>query len=60
MVEDPVCGLRVDEQNARFNSEHMGKKYYFCKELCKNRFDRSPDFYAERSGQPVRRRGCCS
>ncbi len=59
MIKDPVCGLPVDEETTLFSSEHMGKKYYFDSELCKTRFDSSPEFYVQRSVQPVGRRGCC-
>ncbi|MFQ5832533.1 MAG: YHS domain-containing protein [Candidatus Thorarchaeota archaeon] len=45
MVKDPVCGMEVDEHTAKFTSEHMGKKYYFCKEMCKKRFDEDPMKY---------------
>ncbi|MHA2140329.1 MAG: YHS domain-containing protein [Candidatus Thorarchaeota archaeon] len=59
MVKDPVCELEVDEQTALFYSDHLGKRYYFDKELCKVRFDRNPDAYIGRRVQPMRRRGCC-
>ncbi|MFW9889775.1 MAG: YHS domain-containing protein [Candidatus Thorarchaeota archaeon] len=59
MGEDPVCGKFVDELTAPLNSEHLGKKYYFCKELCKVRFDTNPEAYTRRRVQPIRRGGCC-
>lgn len=45
MAKDPVCGMKVDEKTAKFTSEHMGKKYYFCSQMCKTNFDRNPMKY---------------
>lgn len=28
MTTDPVCGLKVDEQNPEFQTQFAGKKYY--------------------------------
>jgi len=42
MAKDPVCGMEVDEKKAKFKSEHMGKTYYFCSEMCKKLFDKDP------------------
>lgn len=30
MVEDPVCGLRIDPDDAAATAEHEGRTYYFC------------------------------
>jgi putative ABC transport system ATP-binding protein len=46
-VRDPVCGMRVDEWTSTIESEHKGKKYAFCSERCKERFDNSPGEYIE-------------
>jgi len=44
-TEDPVCGMRVDEQDAqvagRF-SVYQGQTYYFCHEGCQRRFETDP------------------
>ena len=42
MTTDPVCGMKVDENNAPAQSELGGKKYSFCSQQCKDKFDRSP------------------
>ena len=47
MAKDPVCGMTVDEKSAKFKSEHMGKTYYFCSAMCKQKFDTSPNKYAK-------------
>lgn len=51
MVKDPICGMAVDEKTAKFKSEHMGKTYYFCSQMCKTTFDKDPAKYASGSGQ---------
>jgi len=42
MVEDPVCGMRVDEKTTKFKSQYRGKTYYFCAQGCKITFDKNP------------------
>lgn len=42
MAKDPVCGMKVDEKKARFNTEYEGKTYYFCAEMCKKKFEKDP------------------
>jgi len=48
MVKDPVCGMMIDEKTAAGRSEFQGKTYYFCAQVCKQRFDQSPQQYADR------------
>ena len=45
MQRDPVCGMMVDENRAKFRSEHDGKFFYFCSLGCKNAFERDPQKY---------------
>jgi YHS domain-containing protein len=58
MVKDPVCGMNVDEKTAAFESEYIGKTYYFCNHSCKAVFDKNPqrfiDDHSEHEGH-----GCC-
>ncbi len=42
MAKDPVCGMTVDEETAKWTSEHKGKTYYFCNERCKLAFEKAP------------------
>jgi putative ABC transport system ATP-binding protein len=44
-VNDPVCGMRVDEWTARIFSDHHGSRYHFCTARCKERFDENPGSY---------------
>jgi YHS domain-containing protein len=45
MAKDLVCGMNVNEKTAKFKSEHLGKKYYFCSQVCKATFDKNPAKY---------------
>lgn len=40
--KDPICGMSVDIENAKFKSMYEGKQYYFCSEHCKKQFDENP------------------
>jgi YHS domain-containing protein len=44
-VKDPVCGMIIDEQEARAAGQFSvdeGQTYYFCNESCKRAFDTDP------------------
>lgn len=47
MVKDLVCGMDVDPSKTKFESEHDGKKYYFCAKHCKMQFDKEPKKYVK-------------
>jgi P-type Cu+ transporter len=51
MTKDPVCGTQVDENKAPATSTFEGKKYAFCGQDCKNKFDREPQRYAHSAQQ---------
>ena len=42
---DPVCGMTVDTQTAKFKSDYQGQTYYFCAPGCKKAFDTEPAKY---------------
>jgi YHS domain-containing protein len=46
---DPVCGMKVDEQDAAGQSEYQGKTYYFCSTSCKAQFDADPTRFTSNS-----------
>ena len=46
-VTDPVCGMTVDPQAAKYRSNHDGRPYYFCSAGCKVKFERDPKHYLE-------------
>ncbi len=57
MTKDPVCGMQVDENKAAATSSHQGKKYSFCGQDCKNKFDQQPQRYAESTQQGSSQQG---
>ena len=54
MAKDVVCGMDVDQQQARaagLTSEYQGQTYFFCAKGCKTEFDQNPDRYVPQQGQ---------
>lgn len=47
MVEDPVCGMRIDSEEAAGTIEHQGKTYYFCSQACHDAFEADPASYVK-------------
>ena len=37
MAKDPICGMTVDEANAR-HAERDGQRFFFCSEQCLQKF----------------------
>lgn len=55
--KDPVCGMDVDIDRARFISFHKDKTLYFCSEDCKGKFEEAPaEFIIEKE---EKKGGCC-
>jgi YHS domain-containing protein len=46
MVTDPVCGMRIDTDDAVATAEHEEKTYYFCSRACHDAFVADPASYA--------------
>jgi YHS domain-containing protein len=46
MVIDPVCGMRIDEDDAVGTAEHEGRTYHFCSHACLDAFVADPASYA--------------
>jgi len=44
-VRDPVCGMMVAPQSAKYRAEHAGQPYYFCSAKCQERFVADPAKY---------------
>ncbi len=42
LVKDPVCGMTIDARTPAGSSKHLGRTYYFCAAVCKQRFDAEP------------------
>lgn len=45
-VTDPVCGMMVIPSQARFSTEHDGRRYWFCAAGCETAFRRDPQSFA--------------
>jgi YHS domain-containing protein len=45
-AKDPVCGMSVRVEGAKFTAEYGGKTYYFCSAGCKTEFLKNPAGYA--------------
>ena len=43
---DPVCGMSVEIENARFTHDHLGEATYFCCPACRAAFIADPDAYS--------------
>jgi YHS domain-containing protein len=49
MTRDPVCGMQVDEKQAKAQIQHQGQTYYFCSDQCKQRFEENPKRFVKKS-----------
>ncbi len=49
---DPVCGMRVDKENAKYKLTHAGTTYYFCSQSCQAKFAADPAHYLDAQRQP--------
>jgi Cu+-exporting ATPase len=45
MVTDPVCGMRIDPDDAVASAEFDGNVYFFCSEACREGFVANPARY---------------
>lgn len=43
IAADPVCGMDVDVQNAKYTTEFQGHTYYFCAAGCLRSFESDPN-----------------
>ena len=49
---DPVCGMTVDPERARWRHVHKGQEYVFCSEACLNRFRANPAAFLKPDAVP--------
>ena len=47
MFRDVVCKMEVNEKTAKWKSEYKGKTHYFCSQMCKQKFDKTPEKYVK-------------
>jgi xanthine dehydrogenase accessory factor len=45
-AKDPICGMMVDQSQARYKSQYQGSWFYFCCAGCKQKFDQEPAKHA--------------
>ncbi len=45
---DPVCNMDLSELHGKFAYEFEDEVYYFCSELCKDKFQAEPEKYAKK------------
>ena len=45
MEIDPVCKMKLEPDQAAYDSEYDGTLYYFCSANCKQKFDADPTKY---------------
>jgi Cu+-exporting ATPase len=38
-AKDPICGMSVDTETAKFSGSYDGKMVYFCAAVCQQRFE---------------------
>ena len=41
-AKDLVCGMKITKKTAAVTAQHMGKTFYFCSRVCKEKFDQDP------------------
>jgi YHS domain-containing protein len=46
---DPVCQMDLSGQEGKIGYDFEDVTYYFCSELCKDRFAREPKKYAKQT-----------
>ncbi|MGH2620323.1 MAG: YHS domain-containing protein, partial [Anaerolineales bacterium] len=44
-AKDPVCGMMVEIETARYSLVHAEQTYYFCSAGCKHKFAAEPEAY---------------
>ncbi len=53
---DPVCGMKVSPETAKWSIEHGGNIWYFCGQSCLKKFEANPEKYdgtLQHAQQPV-------
>ncbi len=48
--KDPVCGMVLSPKAAVAQATYHGKTYYFCADLCCEKFEADPEKYLRRHG----------
>lgn len=46
---DPICGMRMNPEEAPAVATYNGRSYYFCSDTHKEEFERNPTFWVEKA-----------
>ena len=47
-VKDPVCGVKVEPENAAASTTYESQEVFFCSDECRRKFEASPARYYDR------------
>ena len=50
---DPICGMRIDPDDAVASAERDGRRYWFCSDMCRAAFDADPEPTADRLSEEM-------
>ncbi|MHB8879870.1 MAG: heavy metal translocating P-type ATPase [Thermodesulfovibrionales bacterium] len=51
-VNDPVCGMQIEDNKAAGTATYKGETYFFCSESCKNKFIENPESFIDKKPLP--------
>lgn len=54
---DPVCGMSVVKDGAKWTFDYKGTTYYFCSEGCKTSFSKEPEKYLAKTAEKTEQMG---
>ena len=40
---DPICGMEVETETAKWKADFQGQTYFFCSPGCKRTFEKEPE-----------------
>jgi len=46
-AKDAVCGMLVNPDTSKFQTEYQGRKYFFCSNSCLTKFQDAPELYVK-------------
>ncbi len=49
MAQDPVCLMSINPKHAAAMLDYQGRKYYFCSDSCKDKFQAQPSIYLNKA-----------
>jgi len=52
MVQDPVCKMIIEKEEAKATVEYKDEIYYFCSTECKEEFLKNPEKYLVKPKRP--------